>query len=170
MTNHQSLRVSMATFAPGWNFELIPAAHEKVRQGYEIESWRLKGSRFIAVMLRQEFDYDGLSEDVLKLGGFAELEEAQRFADWEVRRQIKAEHAKPGRDSWQRTNGGSALPKALHRPASRLSDGTGYNSCYITVGIFPAGEARALDGAVITAINHNWELARYFQDVAKLHP
>lgn len=162
------MRVSMASFAPGWHFELIPEAHERVRLGYEIEGRRLRGSRFVAVVLRQEFHYDGLTEDVLQLSGFAELEEAQRFADWEVERRIRKEHAQPGRQKWMLTIGRSGLPKALHQPSRRISDGTGFNSCYITVGVFQAGEAEAVDGGVITAIDQNWELARYFQDIAEV--
>ncbi|WP_133478253.1 hypothetical protein [Cognatilysobacter segetis] len=159
--------MSMASFAPGWAFELIPEAHEKVRLGYEAENRRLRGSRFIAVVLRHEFDYDGLSEDILQLSGFAELEEAQRYADWLVERRISTEHLRPGREKWLLAGGRSGLHQALHQPSRRISDGTGFNSCYITVGVFAAGEHVPLDGGMLTAIDHSWELSRYFQYVAK---
>lgn len=168
--NQRCVRLSMASFAPGWNFELIPEVHEKVRLGHEVENLRLRGSRFVAVVLCQEFDYDGLTEDILLLAGFAELEEAQRYADWEVERRIRAERSRSGREKWLLTGGRSGLHQALHQPSRRISDGTGFNSCYVTVGVFPAGEEAALDGSLLTAIDHNWELSRYFQGIAKAAP
>jgi hypothetical protein len=80
---------------PTWRGSMSPSAFEALKRGMERERNRLSGSVFLVVAFRQEFDYDGLEEDLQLLEGFSNLEEAIRHVDQLTEQALSESLAKP---------------------------------------------------------------------------
>jgi hypothetical protein len=168
--------VSLSLAVPGWQGNLIPEAVEKVARGVALEQERLRGSRFLVVLRRYELDYDGVTEWIEFVSGYADVESAvaraqivgaQRLV--EMGRRLDSErkwkHAVPKAMPWPKVAPvweGKRLPVFV----DRLWDGVGWNAAEVAVAIIPTNPDNPINLGVVEAIDLMWETASWFMDVA----
>jgi hypothetical protein len=168
--------VSLESLVRGWDLNVIEPSFNAVKRGYDFESARLRGSRFVLVLLTREYDYDGLTETVELNGGFAEPEEARHAQRSLCERRSHEQLMRVGSPghAWSIVrfieegvwpNGRGELPLAAF--SSKISDGSGFNSTEIWTTLVGVQPLNPLDEVLIRAVGRNWELARWFMDVAK---
>lgn len=161
------MRVSLSSIVPGWNFELIPEAATRVAEGHHKQSDRLRGSRFALVVVRSEFDLDGLTESLEIGAGFANEADARAEADFQViaRAADEIRRRRQDRPSW-RYLGNSAptakIPSAVYGTVIKVGDGGGFNSVYHHACVVHLDPTNPLGSAFVQELNLNAELAHYF--------
>lgn len=162
----------LSEIVPGWEMRLIPEAVEKVGRGHAIETRRLKGSRFVVVILEREFDLDGLTTSIYLGEGFEESAAAIENAQEELQRHVAAVFAAHATDylPWRslpraHVDCPPQWPGAITVGVEKIGDGSGYNSCYVKTAVFPVNPEDPLDWSLLSAISHDRALVSYFESV-----
>jgi hypothetical protein len=168
---------SLSTVIPGWNLQLIPEAVESVRRGHAIETRRLKGSRFIVVVMTSDFAIDRFLDDVHLCGGFESREAAIESARIEHRKHVAAGFAAHADDPdpWQqmRVECSDRLPTSPEAAPSLIAVttetiGDDYKlpaSLEVCTLVLPVNQKNPLDWSFVAAINKDWDLVRYFESI-----
>lgn len=163
---------------PSWEGQLIPEVWADVQRGLMNERDRLRGSRFVTLVLRRSFDYDGLTEWVYLGRGYADAGAARVHVEEEVdkcvglyvrTRALNAEAPwrkldQPKSDRWPDSAGWAG-----HLPVHRVKwgDGIGFNSEEYYGVVFAVDPADPLSDTLLAAIGQEPELVSYFQGAAQ---
>lgn len=168
--------VSLSLAVPGWQGNLIPEAVAKVARGVALEQERLRGSTFLVVLRRYELDYDGITEWIEFVSGYADVESAVASAQIvgaqrlvEIGRRLDPErkwkHAAPKAVRWPKVVPvweGRRLPVFV----DRLWDGVGWSAAEVAVAVIPTEPDNPINLAVVETIDLMWETVSWFEGVA----
>lgn len=170
---------SLSTVIPGWNMQLTPEAVELVRRGHAIETRRLKGSRFIVVIMVSAFAIDCFLDDVYLCGGFEDREVATESGHIEHRKHVAvgfAAHAYD-RPPWRQlqVEYAGCLPTSpesafgvITVAREKIGDGGYLDSIDVHTVVLPVNPENPLDRSFVSAINKDWDLVRYFESVPSI--
>lgn len=162
---------------PSWEGQLIPEAWADVQRGLMKERDRLRGNRFVTVVLQRSFDYDGLTEWVYFGRGWNNADAAQGHVEEEVGKCVGLYVRSRGHNAdppWRELDPPKSgrWPKSeqwpSHGPVHRVKwgDGTGFNSEEYHGVVFEVDPANPLSDELLGCIGQELELVAYFQGTA----
>lgn len=169
------LMMGFEHLVPGWSNKVAHPYHLPIEAGLRVEMERLKGSRFVVVVLTREYDYSGLHEVLVLDSGFVDPMEAVEYAERLRKREcqgIARENShwrcleSPARE-WPARD--PKAGKMLRLEPAKYGDGTGYNSWEIHVAVVPITPSRPLTADLLSALAQPLELNAHFRDIGKLH-
>lgn len=169
-------RCSLSTVIPGWDMQLAPELVECVRRGHAIETERLKGSRFIVVVMVSAFSIDSFLDDTYLCDGFEDMGAAVDGGRIEHRKHVAAGFAAHADDCppWRQLEAAcvdclSMSPKSASGVVTvareKIGDGGYLDSIDVRTVVLPVNPEDPLDKSFVSAIGRNWDLVRYFESV-----
>ncbi len=127
---------------PSWRGSLIPSAFDALTRGIEREKSRLSGLSFLTLTFRQEYDYDGLTENLQLLEGFSDEATAVHYVEQLTEQALSASLAVPsyGNYRWRhdpsrdnecfKAKHESSLVRCVYLRSFKVLNDSGYDSKY----------------------------------------
>jgi hypothetical protein len=162
---------------PTWQGRLIPEVWGDVQRGLAKERDRLRGSRFVTVVLQRSFDIDGLTEWIYFGRAWNDAEQARAHVEEELGKCVGLYVRSRGYNAdppWReldppshvRWPPGSLWPTEGPIQGVKWGDGTGFNSEEYHGAVFPVDPQDPLPDALLAVIGQETELVRYLQGTA----
>lgn len=152
---------------------------ERIRRGHAIETERLKGSRFVVVVMVSAFSIDCFLDDVYLCNGFGDTEAAIESGRIEHRKQVAAGFAAHAGDCppWRQLE--AAYVDCLTTPPEaasamftvareKIGDGGYLDSIDVHTVVLPVNPEDPLDRSFVSVINKDLDLRRYFESIASI--
>lgn len=159
---------------PGWDSKVAHPYNLPIDAGIRAEIERLRGARYLVVVLHREYDYVGLYEEIFLDAGFVDPMEAVKHAqrvwqdhchatqekhpDW--RPLVVPTHQWPSREA-----AGATLLRLLPQ---KFGDGSGFNSREIYTAVLPIDPEQPLSAALFHLLDKTPELHAYFRRVSEV--
>ncbi len=159
---------------PSWRGSLIPSAFDALTRGIERERTRLFGFSFLTLTFRQEYDYDGLMEDLQLLQGFSDEAAAVRYVDQLAKQALPASLAAPsyGNYRWrhdpsrdnERFKAGheSSFVRCVHLRSFKILNDSGYDSKYFQFEVLCVSHPSVFGPNLFTYYDAESEWVAYF--------
>lgn len=159
--------------------QLTPEAAESVRRGHAVETGRLKGSRFIVVVMVSAFSIDSFLDDVYLCGGFEDKEAAMESGRIEHQKRVAAGFAAHADDCppWRQLEATSIDCLSMSPESAsgmftvareKIGDGGYLDSIDVRTVVLAVNPENPLDRSFVSAIDKDWDLIRYFESVSSI--
>ena len=138
MTNEPLIPLSQ--IHPSWGGSLIPSDFDALTRSIERERIHLFGLPFLTLTFRQDYDMDGLEEDLQLLEGFSDEANAIHYVEQLTEQTLSASLREPVYRNWNKwrhdaprdnerfkANHESPLVRCIHLRSFRITRGTGYD-------------------------------------------
>ena len=173
MTKAPAIMEGFEHLVPGWSNRVAHPYNLLIGAGIRKEMERLRGARYLVVVLHRLYDYGGLFEELFLDAGFVDPVEASEHALRVRERHYQA--IQKQHPDWHPLNGPLHLwpsrepsgAKLLRLDPMKLGDGTGYNSGEIHTAVLPLDPDQPLSAELFELINQSTELNAYFRDVGR---
>lgn len=154
---------------PGWGSKVAYPYNLPIEEGIQAEMERLRGSRYLVVVLHEEYDLDGLYEALFLDQGFSDPLEAVQHAHGVQEQHCQATLAEHtdwhpmGIPSSQWPSKEAAGPRLLRLPPQKFGDGTGFNSRRVYTAVLPVDPDHTLSATLFQILDKTTELHAFFR-------
>ena len=159
---------------PSWRGSLIPSAFDALTRGMERERNRLSGLSFLTLTFRQEYDYDGLMEDLQLLKGFSDEATAIHYVEQLTEQALSASLAAPsyGNYRWRhdpsrdnerlKAKHESSLVRCVHLRSFKILNDSGYDSKHFQFEVVCVNHPSVFGPDLLTYYDAESEWVAYF--------
>jgi len=160
---------------PGWRGSLIPSGFDALLRGIEREKARLSGLAFLTLTFRQQYDYDGLMEDLQLLEGFSDKAAAIDYVEQLAEQTLSASLAEPsygGHYTWRhdaprdnerfKEKHESSLVRCIHLRSFRITLDSGYDSKYFQFEVLRVNDPAVVGPDLFAYYDAEFEWEVYF--------
>lgn len=169
-------RIALSKIFGNWQGSLVQPAFEKLCRGIEKENERFKGSSFIVLCFRQEYDYDGLNEYLDLLDGFADKKDAFLFAAKSCDHALREAITQPSYGNYQwcadsTQSNKRFVPgyenqwvKCVYLQSFKVANGSGYDFNYYQFEVLQIDSPQVVGEALFSYLQQKSEWVSYLID------
>jgi len=159
---------------PSWRGSLIPSAFDALTRGIERERNRLSGLSYLTLTFRQDYDCDGLMEDLQLLEGFSDEATAIHYVEQLTEQTLSASLAAPSYGNYRWCHDPSrdnerfkekhetSLVRCVHLRSFRVLNYSGYDSKYFQFEVVYVNYPSVFGPDLLTYYDAELEWVAYF--------
>lgn len=167
-------RIPLSRIHSNWRGSFVPSAFEAVKRGIEREKARLHGSTFLALLFRQEYDYDGLTERLELLKGFPNEASAVQYVEQLAAQELATSLGEPGScgNAWRRNasredkrfkpNREGARVRCAKLRSFEIKKDTGYDSKRVQFEVLHVDPVETVGSELLAYFDAESEWVDYF--------